>query len=170
MRIALFGKSGTGKTTVAKHLVKAHGFTRHSTGDVCRLVTRLLYGTESRSKMNELTMILRDYDPLIWVRAALRAAPPELVVFDSMRFQTDVEYLTSKGFHTLKITAPTQTRRTRMAERGQQFDVLTDEQHRVELELVEFSADFTIHNPGSRLQRLYDGVEGALVYFFGLHS
>src|SRR5262245_26823943 len=107
MNIALAGKSGSGKTTVAEYLVRTHVYTRCSTGDVCLEVCRILVVSESRSILNKVTDALKMLDEQVWLGAALRRVPVGVpVVFDSMRFEVDYEFLVSRGYKTWKIIAP----------------------------------------------------------------
>jgi adenylate kinase family enzyme len=62
-RIALSGRSGSGKTTVANYLVAKYGFTRCSTGAACRELCKNLFGGESKAILNQVTDALKAIDP-----------------------------------------------------------------------------------------------------------
>lgn len=101
--------------------------------------------------MNRVTDALRDIDPAVWLRAALRDCADDqstAVVFDSMRFEPDYTFLHDHGFVMIRVDAGAEARALRLADRGQSFDLLKDDLHPAEIELARASFDFTITNDG----------------------
>lgn len=135
--IALFGRSGSGKTTMAEWLISQHGYQRCSTGSVCRRICRTLFDSEARSILNHVTDAMKAIDGSVWLRAALaQATTNQPIVFDSMRFREDYDFLVMRGsFRAWRITAPTALRNERLRLRGQCFDAATDECHPSEHDL-----------------------------------
>jgi dephospho-CoA kinase len=130
MNIALFGHSGSGKTTIADWLVFNRGFVRCSTGAACRSVCHTLFQSESKTLLNQVTDALRAIDRAVWLRAALSVdTGNKPIVFDSMRFAGDYDFLRDRGFATWKIIAPRDVRLDRLRARGQEFDPLIDDYH-----------------------------------------
>jgi len=161
-RIALSGKSGSGKTTVAEYLVSKHGYVRCSTGDVCRDLCRRLFRTESKAILNKVTDALKAVEPDVWVNAALSSLGEHtLVVFDSMRFASDYNYLRKQGFTMWRIDAPLEIRLLRMESRGQLVS-REDDEHRAETELDEHHFDQIVNNFETDLDSLYLKIEQAL--------
>ncbi len=138
--VALMGRSGAGKTMVAKLLVTDFGYHRCSPGDICRQVCRIIFGGEDREVMNWVTDLLKQIDDMVWLKAALSNAPADRpLVYDSMRFRGDYEYLTSLGFLPWRVESPQEVRHARMRERGQVFSAESDEDHALETELLNYS-------------------------------
>jgi dephospho-CoA kinase len=164
MNIALAGKSGSGKTTVAEYLVRRHGFARVGTGDVCREVCRILFDSEARKLLNEVTDAMKSVDNLVWLKAALRRAPSNLpIVFDSMRFISDYDLLSSRGYELWRIRASKETRWKRLHNRGQEF-LEVDDAHRAESEIDSYSYDATIDNESGDLETLFSSIEATLTF------
>jgi len=86
-RIGLIGFTGVGKSTVAQHLKSAHGFHIASTGAMCRAISMLVFGNEDKSNLLALTDALQSIDPIIFLKAASRAAPAgTLLTIDALRY------------------------------------------------------------------------------------
>lgn len=144
--IALMGRSGAGKTTVAEILVSQYGYHRCTPGDVCRNVCKLLFGTEDRERMNRVTDLLKQMDPLIWLKAAMANSPPgKPIVYDSMRFICDHEYLLNEGFEAWRIEIADALRHQRLKARGQEYTE-RDEEHALETELQSHLHQFLLNN------------------------
>jgi dephospho-CoA kinase len=144
--IALMGKSGTGKTTVAKQLVSGHGYHRCTPGDICRQVCSLVFGKQERSVMNKVTELLKTIDNLVWLKAAMANAPPgRPLVYDSMRFADDYDYLRNEGFEVWLVESREDLRHERLKERGQIYTD-ADEEHPLEVELSSHHHHQLINN------------------------
>jgi dephospho-CoA kinase len=149
--IALYGRTGSGKTTAADALVRNYGYVHRKTGGACRALCLELFGSEDKALMNKVTDALRSIDPAVWLRAALRETdtkPARPIVLDSIRFRPDYQYVIERDFATIRITAPSDSRVERLAGRGQEFDLLRDDLHPAEIELASEEFDFTIENDG----------------------
>ena len=149
-RLALIGKSGAGKSTVADHIARAYGIRRVSTGTICRKITMLLFGNEDKASTQRIDDALTLVDPSIFLRAALRESELyEPICVDSLRFASDYDLARSQGFEIIRVLASDATREYRLAARGQVFNISTDGMHRSETDLDEAQVDFTIHNDGT---------------------
>jgi dephospho-CoA kinase len=147
--VALHGRSGSGKSTVARYLVVQYGYQHAKTGAACRKICQELFGSETKTLMNEVTDSLRKIDSGVWLRAGLAGLQEDRpIVFDSMRFVEDYQFFVARAYLLVDIRAPVDLRVRRLAERGQPFDLSVDEDHPAESELEAFTFDFTIDNTG----------------------
>lgn len=148
--IALYGKSGSGKSTIAKVLVEEYGYVQCKTGSACRKIAQDLFGSESKELLNQLTIAMRKIDDEVWLRAALDGVEDgRPIVFDSMRFPEDYRYFKERGYSLWKVDAPVEIRAQRLAGRGQEFNADRDDDHPAESSLYDFDFDETFENPGS---------------------
>lgn len=167
LRVALIGKSGAGKSQVAGLLTHFTGAEVVKTGAVCREVSRLLFGNESKRSTQMLDDALTTIDESIFLRAALRGrALEESVVIDALRFHSDVKLAKSLGFTLLRVRAPDHVRVARLRARGQDFELAADGQHRSELELDGIAVDREILNDTADPAHLSQLVEA----FLGLNQ
>ena len=145
--IALYGRTGSGKTTLGK-LLTGHGFQHVKAGVACRNLCLELFDSEAKGIMNRVADALRAIDQTVWLRAALRSTSDVPFVFDSMRFPEDYVYMQERRCLTVKIIAGQTLRLRRLAERGQQYEPERDELHDAEVSLEGFQFDYTLHNEG----------------------
>src|SRR5258708_36291643 len=102
--IALYGRSGSGKSTIAQYLKAEYGYEHVSPGHICRRICQELFNSEDRSILNAFNDAVRKIDSDVWLRNATRHARGQSwIVFDSMRFQEDWIYLKAKGFVMWKL-------------------------------------------------------------------
>lgn len=147
-RIALVGKSGSGKTSVAKYLQDLHGYVIATTGAACREVTRRLFDSDEREFLNKVTDAMKAIRPSVWMDTALRDIGLEAdVVFDSARFLVDYDTLARRGFVFVRVLADTDVRHERLARRGQ-IHTAQDDHHPAECELDEVSVLSVVQNNG----------------------
>ena len=161
--IALFGRSGSGKTTIARHLEQHHHYFLASSGALCRNISQLLFRSQSKTILDRLTDAVKAIDEEAWLNAALRDVPDHRpIVFDSMRFDVDYRALRSKGFLLWRIEAPLAVCVERLGERGQEFNLGVDDTHPAESQLETFQYDYCIKNSEVTLEGLYELVQKGL--------
>lgn len=149
MRIALMGKSGVGKTEVAKYLIEK-GFTPCKTGAICRQISNLLFGNDWKVNTQRISDALIPLEPSIFLKAALRdcnSSTPTIV--DALRYLTDLKAVRAAGFLVVRVTASDQDRERWLKARGEVFTFDKDANHQTEIELDSEDADKTIHNDGT---------------------
>lgn len=155
-KIALSGKSGAGKTELARHLVAHLGIQRCSPGDIYRSLSRILFQQPTKELMNRLTVALRGIDPLCVTTAALRQANPRRgVVFDSMRFKDDYNHFKAEGYLLVRIECDAIVRAQRLLARGEVKDshqLAALEQDPTETDLDEMSFDVCVVNGSTTLE------------------
>lgn len=145
--IALSGTSGSGKSTIARHLVVQYGYQRLSPGDMCRQIAQLVFNRTNKTTLNKVNDGLKAIDPFVWINACLRNAEPGVpVVFDSMRFMMDWEFFRNRKYVLVRVSAPLHVRSHRLHSRGQKFLVGVDDKHSGETELDEASFDRVFEN------------------------
>jgi len=159
--IALYGKTGSGKTTLAKYLVERYDYQRLSTGAACRQISKRIYGDDSKANLNLITDAIKEADPEFWLRTAISSIKgTSPIVFDSMRFAEDYSYFQNLEYALWKIMCPLDIRVLRLAERGQIFNSDTDEEHPAEISIDTLQYDITLNNETTpfELFALVDGL------------
>lgn len=149
-RIALIGKSGSGKSEAACVLAEKLSYQHVRTGRICRQIANLLFGNEDKSSTQMLDDALTKIDDSIFLRASLRPVDQALpFVIDSLRFEADLALARSLNCFVIRIVANPDVRNLRLRLRGQEFHPSTDGNHRSETELDHASVDTTISNGGA---------------------
>lgn len=119
--IALSGPRACGKSTIAKHLVDQHGYTRIAFADVLRKIASLA-GDEwidDRMYLAELGQELRAQLPDFLLQVVQRriGTIEGPVVIEDVRFPAEVEFCRSIGALTIRLEIPPETQLERLSER-----------------------------------------------------
>lgn len=147
IRLALLGKSGSGKSRAGEFLSQHLGVEHLKTGFVCRQISRLLFANEDKGSTQLLDDALTPIDPCIFLRATLRhITDNQGFVVDALRFHEDLVLAREYGCRVVKIVAPEDMRLQRLVERGQAFDPAIDGEHRSETELDNVLVDYEVAN------------------------
>lgn len=161
--VALYGRSGSGKTTIANHLVTKHGYCRLHVGGAVRKISLWLFGSEAKDITYQVTDAMRSIDENVWLRVVLSSAPSDCpLVLDSLRYNSEYDYLTDKGFVYWRVDAPLSMRSERLKERGQEWIPAVDDLHTSEVELEEryFSCHFSNDHPD--VSKLFREIDSAI--------
>ncbi len=150
-RFALLGKSGAGKSEVARALNEQLGCRIVKTGAICRAISRVLFGNEDKHSTQILDDALTVIDPSIFLRAAARDIGfDDPIVIDALRFVSDVAIADDLGCKRLRVVASADERVRRLQLRQQTFDLDRDGVHRSETELDNHPVDHVITNGGTK--------------------
>ncbi len=160
IKIALIGKSGAGKTEVAKYLEQKHSFVVCNTGKRCRELAKEFFNSESKEVLQKITDSFNSIERGIWLKAALKDIPlyNRNIIIDSLRFIEDYNFAKSDGFQIWKIESPHGMRLTRLTNRGQAHKIENDN-HQSETELQNIPPDIMINNSFEDISRLYSLID-----------
>jgi dephospho-CoA kinase len=148
--LGLFGKSGAGKSTVARILCDNYGYKICNTGRWCRQISLALFGDDSTEHLHQISDALRSIDSSIFLKGALRHLDKDKpCVIDSVRHSTDIALIKPLGFFLVKVEITDEKRIDRLQNRGQIYDLQRDVHHVVESEAVSFVSDFVVPNAGN---------------------
>jgi dephospho-CoA kinase len=162
--IALVGRKGSGKGTVAKILKERYGASVYRYSDVLRDVLMRLSIDLNRENLIGLSEALRKQFGEGTIKHALMVAamkdPAELLVLDGLRRLGDLEHLDELGtVHLVNVAAPLEVRYKRLTQRGENagetsrtFESFAEMEHaptEVTIGDLEAKAELTIENIGN---------------------
>lgn len=161
-KIALYGRSGSGKGTLSSLLVDNFGYKHVSTGLICREISMLVFGNEHRKNLNSISLSLRTIDKSVLIEAALRTINEhEKIVFDSIRYLSDHRWFECNGYSLWNVDCPRKICIDRLKSRGQDFEI-ADLSHASEDEVANLRYDFTIENHNVSYEELIQRLETRL--------
>jgi len=164
MVIALVGRKGSGKGTVAKLLRERYGASVYRYSDVLRdVLTRLSIDVNRENLVGLSEAVRKQFGEGALKHALMVAAmkdPAKLLVLDGLRRLGDLEQLDELGtVHLVNISAPLETRYQRLSQRGENagetsrtFESFAELEHaptEVTIGDLEAKADMTIENAGN---------------------
>ena len=137
MRIALTGRAGSGKTTIAEYLEKNLGFQRYSFAGALKDIARELFFMEDKNRalLQGIGDKMRDLDPHVWVRYVITQVEYEGhddVVIDDLRYINEALWLRAHNFVIIRLV-------------GRAWDLPEGEAgHQSETELETIQSDYVI--------------------------
>lgn len=150
MKVAIYGRTGAGKSYVAGLIAEMYAYQVCSSGQLCRAISMMLLGEESKQSLNLISTKMREIDPAIWINSVLRSTSArDNFVFDSVRYMSDYRYFKKNDFKLLKVIANDELIANRLDIRGQVIED-QDKRHPSEVELEGEEFDATIVNARDR--------------------
>jgi len=170
--IGLAGRIGSGKGTVAKHLMRKKGAEQFVYSDILSDVLKRLALPVTRPNLQHLGEALRESlgdDVLVnAMEADIKHARAEMRLIDGVRYVNEVEMLRTFPHNKLIfIDAPLEIRYRRAkkrAEKGEESLTLEEFKDREkaaterEIDQVEKMADYTLDNSGT-IEELYEKID-----------
>lgn len=151
-KIALVGKAGVGKDTLAAYAEAVYGFKKFAFADALKRFDQELFGPtegKNRKRLQEFGQFCRSIDPDVWVKQLhkkLSHYGGHTIITD-VRQWNELKYCQDNGFVIVKIVADDLVRLGRMKKRGDQF-TLEDLNHETETQMDSFPFDYFVDNNG----------------------
>lgn len=161
--LGITGEMGSGKGTIAKHVMQQHGGKSHRFSTILRDILDRVYVEQTRENISTISTILRkNFSEDILAKAMYHDTQNdehEIVVVDGVRRLADIVYLRElPHFKLIYLEADMQTRYERIVKRGENTDdnaktfeeFKKDHELETELQIKELKnyADFVVDNDG----------------------
>lgn len=167
LRIALSGRMASGKSLVAKYLVKQYGFKELAFAARLKEMAAELFNVDVKHKdeagrllLQQLAHHMRAIDPMIWVRYIIRRIPIEgAVVVSDVRYPNEFHTLQSLGFTMVCMYMSPFTRQEIIGHVYPGIPAILQDDYS-ERALDDFKFDVTINNDkGVPLDQVYRQVD-----------
>ena len=170
--LGITGEMGSGKGTIAAHVIEKHMGSTHRFSTMLRDVLDRLYIEQTRENIAQLSTILRkNFGEDCLSNVMMHDAQNDdrtLVIIDGVRRKTDIVHLEGlPHFKLVYIDADIKTRYERIIKRGENAgesqktfeEFQKDHEHEAESQIVGLKkeADYVIDNNGN-FQQLYDQI------------
>jgi len=168
-RVFLYGRRGSGKSTVARFLAECTGAKVYKISEPLYRVAREVF--DMKGKDRRLLQVLgdkfREIDPDCLLRClshALYRDGPQAAVVEDVRLPREAEWLRRMGFVGVLVWAPEPVRLARLVERGE--EVGEEEGHATELGVDAIVPDYVLDNAGTLkdLRNAVRALVGEIVY------
>lgn len=118
MKIAIMGKAGSGKDTIADYMVEKYGYKKVSFAMGLKNVATGLYFMKGKDRklLQDLGTALRSVRKSVFIDYTLSKVEENTVISD-LRFEDEYRRLTEEGFFIIKVEAPTMERLERISKR-----------------------------------------------------
>jgi len=159
MRIAVVGKSRSGKDTFAKHFIDK-GFKKLAFADGIGEIIETYFPEElssgkPRYLYQSIGQFFRQYDAFVWIKYLHRKLedifnhnPDMNIIITDVRQENEAEFLRTLGFLIVKVDALESVRVQRMIAAGDQFNQ-ESLNHDTEKQSERIAADINILNNGT---------------------
>jgi len=149
-RIAIGGKMGTGKSSLADFLVKCFQFKKYSFAAKLKELATDLFNMEvkDRQLLQVLGTKVREINKDVWAQyivTLIQAEKPLRAVIDDMRYLNEAQILKQNDFTLLKLYTP----KSLVAKRGVAGFSEETLQHPSEVEIDAIKVDYTVDTSGT---------------------
>jgi dephospho-CoA kinase len=122
MKLAITGKMGSGKTSIAKYLVEKYNFTKFSFADDVKLYATEIFDInikiKDRKLLQQFATKMKEIDENIWIKRLDNKIKDidisDNIIIDDLRYPNEELYLKSKGFKILKLDIDTELQNNRL--------------------------------------------------------
>ncbi|MDD5464354.1 MAG: AAA family ATPase [Candidatus Moranbacteria bacterium] len=171
--LGITGEMGSGKGTIAKHIMQQHKGSVHKFSTILRDVLDRLYLEQSRDNLQALsTMLRKTYGEDIMAKGMYHDAENnenDLVVVDGVRRMSDITYLKElPHFKLVYVEADMENRYERIAKRGEnpddakktfeEFQKAHENESEIQIRDLKNYASYIVNNDGT-YQELYAQVD-----------
>lgn len=165
--IAIIGYAGSGKTTLANYIgqvLKSYDITpvRIALADGVKGIQQDLFPNlqgKPRKVYQHIGMSMREIDADVWIKYTdkqIANCPLDVhFTLDDLRLQNEYDHYVRKGWYTVRMVVPDDTRIQRLQQRDGDVD-MDALKHVTESELADVYTDVVIHNDGNEEQLFAD--------------
>jgi adenylate kinase family enzyme len=122
MKLAITGKMGSGKTSIAKYLVEKYNFTKFSFADDVKLYATEIFDInikiKDRKLLQQFATKMKEIDENIWIKRLDNKIKDidisDNIIIDDLRYPNEELYLISNGFKILKLDIDTELQNNRL--------------------------------------------------------
>lgn len=150
MRIALCGKMGSGKSTIADLLNDEFDFVTISFGYGVKKIAKDLFNMKNKNRnlLQTLAEKIKEIDSDIWIKYALKDIDNiKNIVIDDLRFPNELEYLKKHGFTIIRINISREEQIKRLKNKYKNYDDhINGDNHCSESFIEKFNVDYEFNS------------------------